>query len=100
MNVGPHETRSPGRGKIPGPPSEEARPMAPGSPTTFKAVPAQDELADIPRDLSFHPSANPAPKVLTPEQVARFNRDGYLMPLRIFSEAEIADIRRYFDNLL
>jgi non-heme Fe2+,alpha-ketoglutarate-dependent halogenase len=69
-------------------------------PTAFKTVPGQDELAETPRDLSFHPCTNPAPKVLTPEQVARFNRDGYLMPLRFFSYAEIADLREYFDRLL
>src|SRR5262245_43381834 len=69
-------------------------------PTTFKAVPGLDELSEIPRDLSFHPCQNPAPKVLTPEQVARFNRDGYLMPCRIFTDAEIVELRRYFDRLL
>src|SRR5438067_12290985 len=70
------------------------------APTTFSTVPGAGELSDVPRDLSFHPTANPAPKVLTPEQVARFNRDGYLMPFRIFGEAEVADLRRYFDALL
>jgi non-heme Fe2+,alpha-ketoglutarate-dependent halogenase len=70
------------------------------APTTFRHVPGTDELNDVPRDLSFHPTANPAPKVLTPEQVARFNRDGYLMPFRVFSDAEITDLRRYFDGLL
>jgi hypothetical protein len=69
-------------------------------PPTFKAVPGLDELSEIPRDLSFHPCTNPAPKVLTLDQVARFNRDGYLMPFRIFSDAEVADLRRYFDGLL
>lgn len=69
-------------------------------PTTFRAVPGSDELSEIPRDLSFHPCTNPAPKVLTPEQVARFNRDGYLMPFRIFTDAEVVELRRYFDDLL
>jgi hypothetical protein len=69
-------------------------------PTTFQAVPGTDELSEIRRDLSFHPCTNPAPKVLTSEQVARFNRDGYLMPFRIFSDAEIAELRGYFDGLL
>ena len=69
-------------------------------PTTFKSVPGLDELSEIPRDLSFHPCTNPAPKVLTPEQVSRFNRDGYLKPFRIFSDSEVADLRRYFDGLL
>jgi non-haem Fe2+, alpha-ketoglutarate-dependent halogenase len=67
---------------------------------TFKITPGQDDLAAIPRDLSFHPCANPAPAVLTAEQVVRFNTDGYLMPFRIFSPAEAADVRRYFDGLL
>src|SRR5438067_3138760 len=70
------------------------------SPTGFKTIPGHDELSGIPRDLSFHPCHNPAPKVLTPQQVEQFNRDGYLKPLRVFSDAEIADVRRYFDALL
>src|SRR5689334_14175079 len=70
------------------------------APTTFRTVPGQDELKDVPRDLSFHPTANPAPRVLTPDQIARFNRDGYLMPFRVFTDAEITDLRRYFDGLL
>lgn len=70
------------------------------APTTFQAVPGQDELAEMARDLSFHPSLVTDPKVLTREQVERFNRDGYLKPFRIFTEAEAADLRRYFDDLL
>lgn len=69
-------------------------------PTAFKTIPGQDELADIPRDLSFHPSTTRTPTVLSVEQVERFNREGYLKPLRIFDAAEIAEIRRYFDALL
>jgi non-heme Fe2+,alpha-ketoglutarate-dependent halogenase len=67
---------------------------------TFKAVPSQDELAAMNRDLRFHPVVNPAPKALTPEQVERFNRDGYVKPFRIFDDAEAADLRAYFDRLL
>jgi ectoine hydroxylase-related dioxygenase (phytanoyl-CoA dioxygenase family) len=70
------------------------------SPTTFKTLPGQDELSDIPRDLSFHPSTNRTPKVLSVEQIERFNREGYLKPLRIFDATEVAEIRRYFDALL
>lgn len=69
-------------------------------PTSFKAIPGTDELSAIPRDLSFHPCRNSAPQVLTPEQLARFNRDGYLMPFRIFTDAEITSLRNYFDTLL
>jgi non-haem Fe2+, alpha-ketoglutarate-dependent halogenase len=70
------------------------------SPTSFQAIPGQDELHQVERDLSFHPSTNTSPKVLTREQIERFNRDGYLLPLRIFTDAEVADLRSYFDNLL
>lgn len=70
------------------------------APTAFNAIPGQDELGDVERDLSFHPSVNDSPKVLTAEQIARFNRDGYLMPFRFFSEAEANDLRSYFDRLL
>lgn len=69
-------------------------------PTSFNAVPGQDDLGAVDRDLSFHPCANAAPKVLTPEQIARFNRDGYLMPFRIFSESDIIELRFYFDRVL
>jgi ectoine hydroxylase-related dioxygenase (phytanoyl-CoA dioxygenase family) len=69
-------------------------------PTTFNAIPGQDDLSAVPRDLSFHPLVNPAPKVLTPEQIERFNRDGYLMPFRIYTRREVAELRTYFDDLL
>jgi ectoine hydroxylase-related dioxygenase (phytanoyl-CoA dioxygenase family) len=69
-------------------------------PTSFQAIPGQDELHQVARDLSFHPSTTAAPKVLTPEQVARFNRDGYLLPFRIFDTAEANELRAYFDALL
>ncbi len=40
------------------------------------------------------------PRILTPEQVAVFNREGYLAGIRIFSSEEIGRIRAYFDDLL
>ena len=70
------------------------------SATTFKAVPTQEDLAALDRDLSFHPVVNPSPKTLTPAQVDRFNRDGYLKPFRIFDPVEADELRAYFDNLL
>ncbi len=66
----------------------------------FKMVPGQSELDRIERDLRFHRVANESPKVLTFEQIAAFNRDGYIRGVRIFSGAEIGDIRGYFDDLL
>ncbi len=52
-------------------------------------VPATKELTGLQRDLRFHP---------TPD--AGFNRDGYLVPVRVFNADEIAEIRGYFDGLL
>jgi len=69
-------------------------------PTRFNAIPGQDDLAAVDRDLSFHTCTNTTPKVLTTAQVAQFNREGYLLPFRIFSEAEVAELRTYFDDLL
>lgn len=70
------------------------------APTQFKAVLDHDELAKLPRDLTFHPVTNPQPSVLTADQIAQFNRDGFVKGIRIYSDAEIADIRAYFDRLL
>ena len=70
------------------------------SPTTFNALPGQDELTAVERDLTFHPSTNTSPSLLTLEQIASFNRDGYLKPFRIFNAEEMADLRNYFDILL
>jgi non-haem Fe2+, alpha-ketoglutarate-dependent halogenase len=68
--------------------------------SNFKAVPDATELAEIPRDLTFHPTVNPEPKILSAAQIEQFNRDGYLTKLRIYTDAEIAAIRDYFDKLL
>lgn len=67
---------------------------------TFKAIPSPEDLASLNRDLSFHPVANSAPKVLSTQQIEQFNREGYLKPIRIFAADEAADLRRYFDGLL
>ncbi|HUK17877.1 MAG TPA: phytanoyl-CoA dioxygenase family protein [Bryobacteraceae bacterium] len=63
-------------------------------------IPRPDELSRIERDLRFHPCTTADPRTLTREEVAAFNRDGYLKPIRIFDGREIAAIRAYFDNLL
>jgi hypothetical protein len=68
--------------------------------TDFKVIPGQSELDTIERDLRFHPVVNPHPRTLSREQVEQFNREGYIRGVRIFSDAEIADIRDYFDKLL
>ena len=68
--------------------------------TDFKAVPDTEDLSRVERDLRFHPSPVTAPRTLDREQVARFNRDGYLKGIRIFSPEEMDGNRRYFDALL
>jgi len=74
--------------------------MTSALPTQFKAVLDHEELAKIPRDLNFYPVENPAPAVLTPDQIAQFNREGFIKGIRVYTDAEIADIRAYFDRLL
>ena len=63
-------------------------------------IPKTDDLSQMERDLRFHPSTVTEPRTLTREQVAAFNREGYLKPLRIFDGREIATIRAYFDEIL
>lgn len=65
-----------------------------------KFIPSTDELGKLERDLHFHPSTTTHPLTLTPDQIAAFNRDGYLQGIRVFGHSEIAQIRRYFDDLL
>lgn len=57
-------------------------------------------IDDLPRDLRFHPSDARAPQTLTSAQVEAYNREGYIKGIRIFTDADIADIRTYFDELL
>ena len=39
-------------------------------------------------------------RVLTPEQIRRYNEAGHLFPIDIFSPGEVAEIRAYIDDLL
>lgn len=67
---------------------------------TTRFVPGTEELSKLQRDLQFHPATTEHPATLTQQQIAAFNRDGYLAGIRIFDEEEIAGIRSYFDELL
>jgi len=68
--------------------------------TEFAAVPGNEELGKLERDLRFHPSTTESPQALTREQVDHFNREGYLKGIRIFEAAEIGQLRTWFDDLL
>ena len=52
------------------------------------------------RDLPFIPADPARAETLSAEQVARYNRDGFVSGLDVFPEAEAADWRRYFDGLI
>ncbi|MGE0131564.1 MAG: phytanoyl-CoA dioxygenase family protein [Blastocatellales bacterium] len=66
----------------------------------FKIYYGQDELDKVERDLRFHTLGVEDPSTLTREQIAAFNRDGFLKGIRVFDEDEIAAHRRFFDGLL
>lgn len=66
----------------------------------FSIVPSEEELAAIGRDMKFHPSQTTKPKRLTVEQIAGYNKLGYVAPCPIYSAEEINAIRGYFDDLL
>ena len=68
-----------------------------GTPTF---IPTADALRTVARDLRFHPSTVEQPRTLIKEQIAAFNRDGYLKGIRVFDSGEISAIRGYFDALL
>lgn len=66
----------------------------------FDIVPTEEQLAAIGRDLSFHPTENDAPRILTSKQIADYNKLGFVAPCAVYSSDEINNIRTYFDNLL
>lgn len=68
--------------------------------TDYAIIPTQAELDAIDRELGFFPVSNEAPKTLSAAEIQSYNRNGYLMPFDIFSEAEIGEIRKEFDRLL
>lgn len=68
--------------------------------SNFQILPEQTELEKLQRDLRFYPSQVAEPKVLRREDVAQFNRDGYVRGVRVFDESQTEQNRKYFDQLL
>ena len=66
----------------------------------FKVIPDISDVNEIDRDLKFFPVENTSPQTLTTDQIASFNRNGYLMPLEAFTEEEISVYRSLFDDVL
>jgi non-heme Fe2+,alpha-ketoglutarate-dependent halogenase len=51
-------------------------------------------------DLSFAPVETPNPRTLTPDQIAHYNREGFITGLTAFDDASAIQNRVYFDSLL
>ena len=66
----------------------------------FQIIPDGNDIDRLERELRFHPASTTSPAVFSPEQIEAFNREGFLKSIRIFSAAEIGQIRTYFDKLL
>jgi ectoine hydroxylase-related dioxygenase (phytanoyl-CoA dioxygenase family) len=66
----------------------------------FKAVPEEQDLQELVRQFQFFASRTTAPLTLTRRDIAAYNRDGYLKPIRVLSDEEVGDFRAYFDDLL
>lgn len=55
---------------------------------------------DLERELRFCPLGVDSPGTVSREQISRYNDQGFLAPVDVFSDREVADIREYFDRLL
>lgn len=67
---------------------------------TFKTYPTNDQLAQMERDLTFHPGTVRNPKLLTPEQVVHYNQNGYITRLPALTAEEVASLRTFVDTLM
>ena len=63
-------------------------------------MPITDAMPELNRTLQFFPVENEKPSTLTHAQIEHFNERGFISPLDVFSEAEIAEHRAYFDQLM
>ena len=68
--------------------------------TDFDIIPDRESIATVQREIRFFPAVNDSPRALSTDDIATWNRDGYLGPLDVYSDQQIADIRSYFDELL
>lgn len=57
-------------------------------------------MPELDRDLRFQPVQNTGAKHLSRQQVEQYNRRGYVFPLDVFGQDEIASHRAYFDDLM
>jgi non-heme Fe2+,alpha-ketoglutarate-dependent halogenase len=59
-----------------------------------------DALPGLARDLSYHPVGNTNPRVLSGQQIADYNVNGFVFPIDVFSADEIEVHRAFFENLM
>ena len=59
-----------------------------------------DAFPELDRVRRFFPLGIDSPTKLTRAQIEQYNTKGYICPLDVFSAAEIAETRTYFDDLL
>ncbi|MEM9231068.1 MAG: phytanoyl-CoA dioxygenase family protein [Pseudomonadota bacterium] len=57
-------------------------------------------MLDSDLDLRFKPVNTPRPNRLSPADIDRYNRLGFVQPFDVFTPVEIAEIRAYFDRLM
>lgn len=62
--------------------------------------PSPEQLAELPRQMSFSPSVNERPVHLAASQIAEYNERGYLMPFDGLDAGEIRELRAFFDGVL
>ncbi|WP_395090762.1 phytanoyl-CoA dioxygenase family protein [Armatimonas sp.] len=74
--------------------------MESAKPPALGYVPDPDDLTTLERDLRFHPALTQHPQLLTPDQLAHYNEHGYIRPVLIFDDSEIAALRSRFDEIL
>jgi hypothetical protein len=60
----------------------------------------ENAFPELERELDFIPLGVDNPKVLTQEQIHHYNEFGYVAPLSVFNDDEMAAVRAYFDELL
>lgn len=68
--------------------------------TSTSRSPITDAMPEVDRELRFHPVHHDRPRCLTPAQLRQFDKLGYIFPLHVFTPAEAAANRAYFDDLM
>lgn len=63
-------------------------------------TPTPEQLSQLTREVGFYSVENPAPATLSPSQIEQFNREGYLLPFDGLAEAEVVELRAFFEGVL